>query len=159
MTAEAMYARLVFPQFKLPQFMWSDVVPVTPSGSMPKRVPTPCLPPNKLEIWNPLECVLCPPVLSSLCSLSYQTSPSSGGWQGRSFAFSNILAFRFTVNIGRTKDETRGETRSTLTVPSAVLDLPNFGRRRFEYPIFGCFIIRWHGLSMIPVYSRPPRKV
>ncbi len=125
--------------------MWSQDVPVTRSGSTLKRVPTPCLPPNELESWNPPECVLCLPSVSSQCSLSYQTGPSLGGRRGWSFVFSSTLVSRFMVNVGITNVETRGETHSTHSVPSAVLDLPNFGCRRFEYPIFGCFfqVLAW----------------
>ncbi len=68
-----------------------------------------------------------------------------GGRRGWSFTFSNTLVSRFSVNVGITSVETRGETHSTHSVPSAVLDLPNFGCRRFEYPIFGCFfqVLAW----------------
>ncbi|PBK79146.1 hypothetical protein ARMGADRAFT_185250 [Armillaria gallica] len=144
-TTEGMYAIPVFPQFKLPKFMWSQDVPVTRSGSTLKRVPTPCLPPNELETWNSPECVLCLPAVSSQCSLSYQTGPSLGGLRGWTFVFSCTLVSRFMVNVGITNVETRGETHSTHSVPSAVLDLPNFGCRRFEYPIFGCFfqVLAW----------------
>ncbi|PBK84267.1 hypothetical protein ARMGADRAFT_1088497 [Armillaria gallica] len=112
-----------------------------PLGSTLKWVPIPCLLLDELESWNPSD-----PVLYGL-------------W-GRTLVFSSIRVAQLNINIGRTNLETRGDTHTTLAkVPSADLDLPVFERRRFKYPIFGDFLSRYHGLAVIPVYSRPARNV
>ncbi len=119
-------------------------IPVTPSASTLKRVPTMCLLPDELESWNPSSCVLCHLLVSSSqCLRWYHTSPVLYGQWGRTLVLSSIRVARLNINIGRTNLETRGETRTTLAkVPSADLDLPVFGRRRFKYPISGGFLSR-----------------